>query len=167
MTYIIGLDLSITDTGVAIAKCDSDPFIIEYFSIPNPKRKQNDDYTRLRDTLNEVCIIFNDYPDSRVVIEDYAYNSKVGKAFLRAELSGCIRLHALERFGYFSCVAPSALKRYITGNGKAPKELMLSECHNKFGFYETNDNVVDAVCLCYYMRGIMSNERLDYTTYRL
>jgi len=85
------------------------------------------------------------YPDI-FLIENYAYGNHYTLATL-VEITTLVK-NALYEFNIpFLCIAPTALKKFITGSGAAEKHQMKKMCNLKYGFTHESDNVVDAYCL--------------------
>jgi crossover junction endodeoxyribonuclease RuvC len=52
-----------------------------------------------------------------------------------------------KEFIKFVIVAPSTLKKFVTGKGNAPKDLMLMEVYKRYGVTFTDDNLCDGFAL--------------------
>ena len=127
---IVGLDLSLTGTGVAILRLSSGkwakPELHTVRPRPCPKGPVTRTYEaeRLHDvvsTLREMRI-FED--TSLVGIEDYAYGIGAGKTnciFELGELGGCVRYLLIEHGISFIEIPITVGKKWATGNGSAKK----------------------------------------------
>jgi crossover junction endodeoxyribonuclease RuvC len=51
---------------------------------------------------------------------------------------------------HYLMVAPTALKKFITGKGNAKKELMLMKIFKRYGLEFENNNLADAYALARY-----------------
>lgn len=88
-------------------------------------------------------------PNIKVFMEGYAYGAKLNREKL-GELGGIVKLacrHVLCRDP--QSVAPTALKQFATGSGRATKEQMV-EAVQRFDPEITNDNLADAYLLALY-----------------
>ena len=52
-------------------------------------------------------------------------------------------------------VAPTSLKKFVTGKGNAKKDLMLLSVYKRWGFDTTNDNKADAYGLAQFGRALL------------
>lgn len=137
MTRIIGLDLSLTSTGVALP--DGTTTTI---------RPRN--YAQTGRRLNELFGLLVPYLDRQrpqvAIIEGYSFGSNMRGYARRAEWVGCARL-ALERFRVpYVDVPPASLKKYATDHGNADKAAMVQAALDAGGD-PTNDDEADAYLL--------------------
>lgn len=138
---VVGLDLSLTATGVAYSDGSAATF-----------RTQARGCARLAWVREEVtsavgCDVVgcHDHP-ALVVMEGYSYAS-ANQAHQVGELGGVIRLALHEAGVPFVVVAPAALKKYATGKGNANKAAMLQAAWQRLGYEGTDDNEADALWL--------------------
>lgn len=115
MTAVVGLDLSLTATGVAR---DDRVWTIQVPLPPNASEYQR--VARLHKLVRQIdrdC----DGADV-VVIEGYGYHGKFSPGHSLGELGGAVRLVLFQRRIPFVIVVPQHLKRFATGSGKASKD---------------------------------------------
>ena len=130
MGDIIGLDLSLTSTGVADK---GGTFRIR----PKSKGAQ-----RLDDIASEIMVLGREA--ELVVIEGYSFGSQGRATFSIGELGGVIRLE-LHRAGVpWLLVPPSVLKKWATGKGNADKDTMLETAIRKYAFEGHGNDEADA-----------------------
>ncbi len=128
---VVGLDLSLTSTGVA--RADGDTVRIRTIS-NGPERI---------DFINQ-AVIANIGRVDLVVIEGYSFGSKGAAVFQIGELGGVIR-HTLWSHGTpFAVVPPTTLKKYATGSGVAKKPDMRMALYKRAGIDNQHDDEVDA-----------------------
>lgn len=161
---VVGLDLSLTDSGIVILDCrPASPVVIHRKSFKTSTDDGSDQY-RVNLIVNYVLqkLVDSKYECANivVVIENYSMGSRVGKSFTRSEIGGTIKYIISTVFG-FPCytVAPTSLKKFIH-TGKATKSEMGFYCQAKFGFYDDNDNIVDAYCLTRYYLANRAGKKL-------
>lgn len=149
---IIGLDVSLVSTGVAVRRSDVPG--VQVTAVSMPKKAATTDLQRQRLILARVSDIFSGLAEyeRHVFFEDYAFASLTGKAFTRAELAGMLKLCAAEAGCAVYTAGISALKRYISGKGNASKAEMQEAAVSRWGFsYSASrakqDDIVDAFCL--------------------
>jgi len=136
---IVALDLSLTATGVAVWTSGVET-TLRVNSPPNSMRGMR----RLEWHLREVVAL--SIGADLVVLEGYAF-ARPNQAHQIGELGGVIRLALHTRRLPYVEVAPSALKKYATGKGNAPKEMVLVEAVKRLGYTGADNNVADALWL--------------------
>lgn len=129
---VVGLDLSLTATGVATR---------EGTSTLRTKLKgveRLDWFFRKIYALGKLSDV--------VVIEGYSYGS-MAKREVMGELGGVARVALYESKCPFVVVAPTALKKYTTGKGNSGKDEIIAAAIRLHGFQGTNNNEADAYML--------------------
>src|SRR5690349_16369806 len=134
MTRVVGLDLSITATGVAC--CDGT------LTTWRPTAEGDERLRVLQ--LNLSHLLYVDPPEL-VVIEDLPTHAH--SAGITGMVHGVVRAVLLERNVPYALVAPASLKKYATGKGNAPKSEMRMQLYKRTGVDEPDDNAVDAAWL--------------------
>lgn len=140
---VVGLDLSLTATGVAWLDGSTE--------VIGSKKKGMARLQELRDRIVDGYLL--DGPDSDpdgtlVVVEGYAMGmGRNAQNHAAGELGGVIRL-ALYEAGYLVVdVPPATLKKFATGKGNANKSEMLAAAIRRLGYEGANDNEADALWL--------------------
>ena len=146
-SQIIALDMSLEHTG--IANVEEDLTISTTLIEPNKGLKGN---ARLLgpkriSEIKKQLFIENINRNSIVFIEGYAFGAKGDSAISLGELGGVIRTSLYEAGFPYIEVPPTVLKKFITGKGNAPKEIMLKEVYKLFKFDTDNNNLADAYAL--------------------
>ena len=148
----IGIDPSLTGTAVVVLNEEAKILRQELIS------------TKAKDMIEKRMSIILDKvkkeitsKDDIVYIEGLSFGSS-GQATL--DLSGLhylitVMLHVDNII--FKNIPPGTLKKYVTGNGRAKKNLMLLKVYQKFGQEFTDDNICDAFCLA----------RMSYEDYKM
>lgn len=127
---VLGLDLSLTATGIATP----DGELVVYSSgLRGPAR-----LAAIRDHI----LTHTDHIDL-VVIEGYAFGRPNNAAAL-GELGGVIRTALHEHHIPYVDVPPASVKKYATGRGNATKPDMRMALFQRAGIDERDDNAVDA-----------------------
>lgn len=132
---VLALDVSLTRTGWASAldRCG----VIDTAKLRGAER-----LAALADTVTA----YAERADL-AVIEGYSFASRNSQAHSLGEAGGVVRL-ALHRLGVpFVEVAPTLLKVYAAGTGKAGKELVLVEAVKRLGYSGSDNNEADALWL--------------------
>jgi len=147
MNYFIGLDLSLSGTGMVIL--DENEKILEKKLISTKPVDVIE--KRLIFIQTEILSCLTKYMIGvTIFVEGLSFGSS-GQKML--ELAG---LHYLVRTTFFNMVSPAfryeiipptMIKKFITGTGTAKKELMLLKVYKKFGEEFQDNNICDAFCL--------------------
>lgn len=181
--YYIGLDISMTATGLVVLN-EKKEAVLETCIKSKPQR---DWFARMRGIITQLQQEHKKYMPAIYFVEGYAFGAH-GKVFDIAELSGTIKYH-IAQIWTPSCtiiqIPPTALKKFITGKGNAPKDMMLKEVYKKYGKDYDNDNIADAYGLAFmghtmchidmdkvpeYQKtaidGVLTNNKLTFAGYR-
>jgi crossover junction endodeoxyribonuclease RuvC len=141
MKYFVGVDLSLSETGLVVI--DRNFKILQQELITTLSTINIE--ARLLEIKNSLVKFFN--KDSVIYLEGLSFASK-GQSIL--ELSGLhyfVRVYLYETNCFFKLIPPTTLKKFITGTGKAKKELMLLKVYKRFGEEFSNSNLCDAYSL--------------------
>ena len=147
-----GVDLSLTGTGVVTL--EDGKLIREYLIKSKPRGdKPVDEVDRLYEILCEVLIEIGRFdritgkaggiPDI-VVIENLAFMAKGTSLTQLAGLSHLLRNELRIMEIPFLMVAPTTLKKFVTGNGAAKKDVIMMEIFKRYGVTMLDDNKADA-----------------------
>ena len=171
--YFCGIDLSVTNTGLAVVEYlgDSKFSLIDVKSIaPNPRTKG---FNKKLESLE--CFIFatesfSSIKDSKFfVLENYSFGSP-GRLTDLAELAGLYKGHIIRGLRKsYDVIAPQTVKKIITGSGRADKNEVQKSLKNfvinidKFEFnnYDESDAVAVAVSYGLQMEEIQNGNKED------
>ena len=141
----IGLDLSLTGTGVVVL---NDGKIIEQKLIkskPVPDGKPKDEVERIRGIVDGIEKIVIQHKPNIAVIEGLAFMVRNATALVQlSALNYMIRYMLMQNNIPFIIVAPTSLKKFITGNGASKKDVILIELYKRWGVTILDDNEADA-----------------------
>lgn len=135
MTAVLGVDLSLTGTGVAYA---------EGVTAFHPRTRG---IARLHEISDHVLRAAQAHADTLVVIEGYAFSARNSQAHSLGELGGVVRYRLWRRKIAWIDVPPATLKKVASGRGNAPKELMLAEAIRRLGYRGSSFDEADALWL--------------------
>lgn len=149
-TAYVGLDISISSTGFFVCYEDGEPAGGGRIQ-SKPGKIDTVRFMDIRDRLLET-VASNVSRDSYFLIENYAFAApkQTGGQITRiAELTGIIKeaLVTRARADRIWICAPGTLKKFCTGKGNAPKELMIREVFRKWNFMAKDNNEADAFSL--------------------
>ena len=140
--YYVGLDISITGTGVVVLDRQLQRVVTECIKT----KPQDDWYGRVNNIVSRIFGFIPSPVFCMVFVEDYAFAAK-GQVFNIAELSGIIK-YRMWIDGYrFLRIPPTSLKKFTTATGTAPKELMMKEVYKRYNVDFNDNNVADAYAL--------------------
>jgi Holliday junction resolvasome RuvABC endonuclease subunit len=129
---IVGLDLSLTSTGVACINGPGDRSEATWTIKSRHKGMQR--LCEIRNYVRPVSM-----PADLVLIEGYSYNSRNGGERL-GELGGVIRVDLWEAGIPYVEIEPARLKKYATGKGNASKDAVFGAAVHRAGReFATND----------------------------
>ena len=138
---IIGIDPSANSTGIVVLGGDA---TVQFAAAIRPKNK---DWSRiLAHDFHALCVI-SSHKICLGVIEGYSIGSRGRALHLMVEVGAAYRL-ALSKQGIpWISVAPSALKKFVTGDGAAKKKQMRGRVKRVWGFEHKIEDVVEAYAL--------------------
>ena len=159
---IVGLDLSLTHTGVGIVSNGKRG----YFSLI-PKKIFA--VKRLAWIEERLELFISSTSICCVVIEGYSFGS-VGRAiFNLGELGGIVRLLFYRHRIPIVIVPPAVVKRFSCGKGNASKEDVVSAYNrsHKTSFVLKDNNEVDALLLAEILYYYLYDDRSDLRSYQI
>jgi len=143
---ILGIDPSLTGTGIAILK---DGKLIESKTLLNKLK----DIPRIKFIVDEIINYCNIHKPDFIGIEGYAYG-RANKATALGELSGVIKYILEEKGLTYTIIAPMAVKKFVTGKGNAHKELVLMKVLKVYGIEFDDNNKADAFVIAKYIESL-------------
>ena len=146
--YYCGLDLSLTGTGIVILNHDGslvhhDVLKNKFMGIP-----------RLHFLKTSIINLMNFYRPKVICIENYSMGSRAGQAFSIGELGGVIKLGLFNMDLTYNLVAPTQLKKFITGKGQCEKSMIILKVFKQWGWEPPDDNQADAYGLAQIARAL-------------
>lgn len=139
---IIGLDLSLTNTGVAIYKHGR----VETFSVTSPLKGAH----RLRDLRDRLRRLLDHHVrwTGTVIggVEGYSFGS-TSRHHAIGEWGGVAKLELLERRVVSYIGTPSTVKKFITGKGNTPKSEVRLHLLQRYGIAVEQEDEADATCV--------------------
>lgn len=121
MPDVIGLDLSLTSTGMAYA---------DLTQSVQPKAKGMERLEAINRVVLEVC---DRYSEPFVVVEGYSYSSRNSHAHALGELGGIVRFSLWQRGIPYADVPPTCRAKFATGKGNAGKAEVVSAISARTG----------------------------------
>lgn len=147
---IIAFDLSLTNTGYAVGRVeDGELDILEVGSIPTKRFTKYSHGFRLNHIAKEINKLYKRYPEADAVIKEGSFSNGhilstqvIFKVVGVWELITHIRGH-----DEFTDIAPSSVKKQVTGNGRAKKKDVSEKVQELTGIETANNDESDAVAV--------------------
>ncbi|MBM4076040.1 MAG: crossover junction endodeoxyribonuclease RuvC [Planctomycetes bacterium] len=117
----MGLDLSLTSTGVSIG------------GMTESIRVDTQGVERLKEIRNRILETVAKQEINAVAVEGYSYASRMSHSHSLGELGGVVRLALFEQSIPFFVIAPTARAKFATGKGNAGKSEVVSAISAKTG----------------------------------
>lgn len=148
----IGLDLSLSSTGMSCLHfVHGETYRAEIARVQPKKLDGPRRIVYIRDAVLE--FVEAQRPDV-ISIEHYAFGAK-NQAHQLGELGGVVRVALHEYgYGYYDC-APGVLKKFVTGKGNAPKDVVIKGVYKQWGFDTDSNDVADAYSLSWISRALL------------
>ena len=142
---VTGLDIS-THTGIANLVMERDGVIrMPYSGVIHSKKSGFD---RCADMAMSMMDIVNGFKPDLVVIEGYGYSNAHTLVTL-VEIGTVLRYFLWQEGIKYRDVSPNTLKKFATGKGNSPKDVVIKEVYKHWGHDVTDNNIADAIVLGY------------------
>lgn len=138
----LGLDLSLSDTGVVLYDSDAKRAVLVKSLTTGKSSSVYERFMRIRDSVSELV---DDVRPDTIAIEGFVRFSP--SVIQLAGLGSIVRLQLAEMGYGFWDVPPTTLKKFSTGKGNCKKDLVLKEVYRRWKFDTDNDNIADAYVL--------------------
>ena len=139
MRRYVGVDPSLTATGIAILDMNGADISLRAFHVSPPAKAKLTGVRRIAWFRSYFEGLWKDLsPVKLVALEGYSFDSRNSRAHALGELGGVVRLSMLElRDASIIEVAPASLKAFVCGRGNVVKsfvpEGVRQTCHQFFG----------------------------------
>lgn len=156
----VGLDLSITGTGIAIINNGKKIYSTVIKSKPAGDRPI-DELKRVRnivDTIEESVRRHLPGSPDIVVIENLAFMAQGNTLTKLSGLNYLVRDMCYKNGWPFALIAPLTLKKFVTGIGKGDKDAMIAGIRERWGEVFLDDNEADAYALAQSGQSLLSKE---------
>ena len=144
--YVLGIDPSLTGTGVVAY----DGKIHKFISVTSDPAKgvgpRMARFSAMVAAIKEFIYTLRiDAEVSQANIEGYSFGSKGGLSWDRAEFGGLLRSMLCEINLNVREIAPTSLKKFVSGKGGADKPAMMLACYKRWGVEFEGKNANDLV----------------------
>lgn len=147
---IIAFDLSLTNSGYAVGEVeDGELTILEYGSISNKRFSRHSHGFRLDRIADAISELFKKYPDADAVVKEGSFsNGFIKSTQALFKVVGVFELTSfLNGHEHFTDIAPNSVKKTVTGNGKAKKDVVAKAVKDITGIETANDDESDAIAV--------------------
>lgn len=141
--FFVGIDLSLTNTGLIILNEKSEIIKQELISTKSSDEIEK----RLLEIEEKLAFIPNIVRLQNVYIEGLSYGSTGHSILELGALHYIIRIFLYKKNTNYKIIQPGTLKKFITGKGNAKKNLMLMKVFKRWGVEFNDDNLCDAFSL--------------------
>ena len=150
MKYYAGIDPSFSGTAVVILNEEFE--IVEEFKISTKKMKDITTEEKINYILKELIEKINKYDRSEIIFneEDISFGSTGQGSIQQGALNYSIRCLFLNYEFKYLTTPPTTLKKFVTGSGNSPKDIMLKEVYKKWKVDYNDDDLCDAYSLARY-----------------
>jgi len=146
MHAIAAIDPSLTSTGLCWGT-DADDFQVTCCSSKPIGKTVLDRVKRYEDLTSRILGILEPCRPRLILIEEYAYSKNMGGQMYLGEFGGILRLHICDYTPHVIEVTASCLKKFATGKGNAPKDIVMAHVQKQWGQIFRNNDEADAFCL--------------------
>jgi len=145
---ILGLDLSLTGSGVVLLNEDNIELELLIKSKPPEEKNNLSEIERISKIKDKIISVIKEHKPDLVSIEGMAFMVRNATSLTQLSfLNYSIREYLWKNNIKFLIVSPKSLKKFITGNGNADKEEMMMTLFSKYHIVTTDDNISDACAL--------------------
>lgn len=142
---VLGIDASLNGTGLCLS-----------LAVPGIKKREyrtglckfqsgGDPFRKWKEIVSKV-LAFSDEAQL-ILIEDYAYGAHSSSTTVLAELGGIIRWELRKQGREFTIVSSSVIKKFLTGKGSGPKNVLLKDVYRLYRMNFDDDNLADSFAL--------------------
>lgn len=140
---VMGADLSLSGTGVVILK--DGELLHQKLIKSKPTTNAVDEVKRLLGIVEDLLVHVSVDKPVLVVIEGLAFMARNTSALVQlSALNYLFRAALVNQNIKFVVVAPSTLKKFVTGKGSGPKDVMMLETFKRWGVTLVDNNICDA-----------------------
>ena len=141
MMMALGIDLSLTGTGLAVVEGNK----LHFSECYKPVNKSSPE--RLIEIQRKVSETMLGYDPEIICLEGYSFGSKGRAVFQTGELGGVIRV-LLHKSGInWLEIPPSQVKKFAAGVGNCGKDIVLQQVYKRWGMEFKTSDEADAFVL--------------------
>ena len=158
-TVFIGIDPSLTNTGVCVLNFDGSIRILKESKAQVKQKKFHENpFFRLQEIASFVEYLIPVEENIFIAYEDYSYQS-VNKPYLLGELGGVLKTMLINKCKSIALIPPTVLKKFAVGHGSADKKILLSQLEKEKNITGVSSDICDAYFLAKMAQFIFSQNR--------
>lgn len=147
MSNFCGIDLSLSGTGIVVI--NKKHKILEKLLVSTSPNLSVEE--RIDIIVKKFDSIILKYNIEEANVEGLAFGLRGQRSLELAGLHYCFRVRLVTHKIPFRITPPTVLKKFVTGSGKAKKNLMLLSVYKKWKVTFKDDNLADAYSLARYL----------------
>ena len=145
---IIGIDTSLTHTGWCVLNDKGKVLASGVIKSSPVGDRPEDELLRIQKIVATLDFYCDDFNPNYMVIEGLAFSARNSTALVQlSALNYMTRAMATSWGMNFLVVAPTSLKKFITGSGKGDKDQMQMQIYKNYGFEAKDNNEADGYAL--------------------
>ena len=162
----LGLDLSLTGTGVVILE-DGEIKVQKLIKSKPVGDLPISELKRIQKIVQDIELSLCSCTIDVAVIEGLAFMVRNATALVQLSALNYMVRAMLDRLGIpFIIVAPTSLKKFITGSGGSKKDVMLMETYKRYGVTILDDNENDAFGLAKVGEELLNPKKKDLPVFQ-
>lgn len=154
---ILAIDPSLTNTAVVLG--DAVSYRLMTFSSKNLGDSVVSRVQRCEQLVSSVIEMAQTHEIEAIFIEGYSFGSKGSGIYQIAEYGGLLRWHLVDLTERIFEVAPSTLKKFATGKGTGPKDMVAAHLAKRYGVLLEDNDSYDAFGL--YQLGLVAEGHVE------
>lgn len=140
---IAAIDPSLTSTGICYGTDADDWQTVTCKSKPRGGALV-DRIIRYEGIIEQVQRVLATVRPRVILIEEYAYSSNQSGQMYLGEFGGLLRWHLIDYTPHVLEVAPTCLKKFATGKGNSPKDMVMAHVSQRWGKLFASNDEADA-----------------------
>lgn len=143
---VVGIDPSLTSTGVCYG-IDAETWSVVCCGSKPRGRSVYDRVHRYERLVADVMRVLETVKPAIILIEEYAYSKNSGGQMYLGEFGGILRWNMIDLTPHIYEVTASCLKKFATGKGNAPKDVVMAHVAQRYGQVFRNNDEADSFVL--------------------
>ena len=143
---ICGIDPSLTSTGICLGT-EPDVWAITCKGSKKLGDTVLDRVKRYEKLIADILGVIQQINPGLILIEEYAYSKNMGGQMYLGEFGGILRWNLIDVTPHVVEVTASCLKKFATGKGNAPKDVVMAHLAKNYGQVFANNDEADSFAL--------------------
>lgn len=158
LPVVVGIDPSLTNTGVCYGSTE-DAWQVTTCGSVKLGDSVSDRVRRYEQLVGKVMRILDTVKPALILIEEYAYSKNMGGQMYLGEFGGLLRWHLVDVTPNVYEVTASGLKKFATGKGNSPKDVVMAHVAQRYGQIFRNNDEADSFVL--YQMALVAAGRVE------